>query len=111
MEFSTRPLTQSGKKQPYATASRGKRMAEYSNTQSTSKDRSSSRGVDSIQRLSRASSVEGSFVSIVGNTSEEDEEINHKVGRKSLRDKNLPKGTLPATSLKPSMLPCKKIWK
>ncbi|KAF8927643.1 hypothetical protein BGZ58_010249 [Dissophora ornata] len=112
--LSKRPPTQSGKKQPYAAASRGKRMAEKSSVQSASKARSVSRGIDTLddaQNLSGSSSVEGSFVSIVGNTSDEDEETNHKADRKILREKNLPKETLPTASLKPSVLPCKKVWK
>ncbi|KAF9184435.1 hypothetical protein BGZ50_003718 [Haplosporangium sp. Z 11] len=105
---------QPGKKQPYSTASRGKRMAEHAHQKLRSKDRVIRHGVemmDDIQNLSGASSVEGSFVSIVGNTSDEEEEMSHRAGRRPLRDKNLPKETLPVASLKPSVLPCKKVWK
>src|SRR5690554_3784798 len=105
---------QSGKKQPYSTASRGKRIAERTHQKQRSKDRVIRHGVemmDDIQNLSGASSAEGSFVSIVGNTSDEEEDMSHRTGRRPLRDKNLPKETLPAASLKPSVLPCKKVWK
>ncbi|KAG0365194.1 hypothetical protein BGZ54_006780 [Gamsiella multidivaricata] len=105
---------QPGKKQPYAAASRGKRMAEHSNADPVSEGHSTTQPLDTleeVQNLSGASSVEGGFVSIVGNTSDEEEETNHKNGRRILREKNLPKETLPTSSLKPSVLPCKKIWK
>ncbi|KAI1293068.1 hypothetical protein EDD11_008515 [Mortierella claussenii] len=106
--------TQSGKKQPYAAASREKRMAEHSSAKSLSKNRLVAQGLDlqeDLPDLSRSSSVEGSFVSIVGNTSDEEEELHHKTDRKLLREQNLPKETLPAASLRPSVLPCKKVWK
>ncbi|KAG0210690.1 hypothetical protein BGX31_001853, partial [Mortierella sp. GBA43] len=100
--------------QPYTAASRGKRMAEQ--TKSSSRDRSTVRSreaADDTQHISGSSSVEGSFVSIVGNSSDEDDESGHKTssGRAS-RDKSLPKGVLTATlSSKPTALPCKKVWK
>ncbi|KAF8980230.1 hypothetical protein BGZ46_004488 [Entomortierella lignicola] len=108
------PNSQSGKKQPYAAASRVKRMVEQSKSKSSSKDRipqPSTDIPDDSQYLSASSSIEGSFVSIVGSTSDEDDDHNPKATRKLLREKNLPKEIFPVSSLKPSALPCKKIWK
>ncbi|KAF9209910.1 hypothetical protein BGZ59_009893 [Podila verticillata] len=95
-------------KRPYAAASRGKRIAETLSPKS--KDRSG-RNASGPDHVSGSSSVESSFVSIVGNTSDEEEEYSQKSDRQALREKNLPKETLPAASLRPSMLPCKKVWK
>ncbi|KAF9351924.1 hypothetical protein BGX26_010159 [Mortierella sp. AD094] len=108
------PASQSGKKQPYAAASREKRMGEQSKSKSVSKDQTPQRSMHTLedpQALSRSSSVEGSFVSIVGNTSDEDDDLNQKTTRRLLREKNLPKEVFPVASLKPSVLPCKKAWK
>ncbi|KAG0356008.1 hypothetical protein BG005_005055 [Podila minutissima] len=100
-------------KRPYSAASRGKRIAEtLSPKQSlSSKDKSGKQASGPERHVSGSSSVESSFVSIVGNTSDEEEEYSQKTDRQALREKNLPKETLPAASLKPSMLPCKKVWK
>ncbi|CAO3574439.1 unnamed protein product [Mortierella alpina] len=106
--------SQSGKKQPYATASRERRMTEQSGHKQRSKDRIDRHAVDPMdesQNLSGSSSVESSFVSVVGNTSDEEDEAHHRMGRRLLREKNMPKETLPVASLKPSVLPCKKVWK
>ncbi|KAF9110110.1 hypothetical protein BGX27_006765 [Mortierella sp. AM989] len=108
------PNTHFGKKQPYAAASRGKRMVENSKSKSVSNDLTPQRSTDILddsQNFSGSSSVEGSFVSIVGNTSDDDDDVNQKTARRLLREKNLPKETFPAASLKPSVLPCKKAWK
>ncbi|KAF9088939.1 hypothetical protein BGX23_007009 [Mortierella sp. AD031] len=108
-----RPLPpQSVKKQPYAAVSRGKRI-DNSNLKA-SKDRPARFGndiLDDSHNLSGSSSVEGGFVSIVGNTSDEEEEASHRADRRLLREQNMPKETLPVASLKPSVLPCKKVWK
>ncbi|KAF9408739.1 hypothetical protein BGZ94_002210, partial [Podila epigama] len=105
----------SGKRQPYSAASRGKRIAEAASPKLPSTERSGTHmtgaGGEKYGQVSGSSSVESSFVSIVGNTSDEEEEYRQRTGRQSLREKNLPKKTLPAASLKPSMLPCKKVWK
>ncbi|KAF9286581.1 hypothetical protein BGZ68_002767 [Mortierella alpina] len=108
------PPSQSGKKQPYATASRERRMTEHSGKKQRPKDRIGRRAVDPMddsQNVSGSSSVESSFVSVVGNTSDEEDEADHRMGRRLLREKNMPKETLPVASLKPSVLPCKKVWK
>ncbi|KAF9563889.1 hypothetical protein EC968_004658 [Mortierella alpina] len=112
--FAKRPPlpSQLGKKQPYATASRERRMTEHPDQKQRPKDRR--RAVDPVddsQNLSGSSSVESSFVSVVGNTSDEEDEADHRLGRRLLREKNMPKETLPVASLKPSVLPCKKVWK
>ncbi|KAF9132521.1 hypothetical protein BGW39_011873 [Mortierella sp. 14UC] len=108
-----RPVpSQSGKKQPYAALSRGKRI-DHSNLK-TAKDRftrAENDTQDDSNNLSGSSSVEGGFVSIVGNTSDEEEEASHRADRRLLREQNKPKETLPVASLKPSILPCKKVWK
>ncbi|KAG0258448.1 hypothetical protein BGZ95_004982, partial [Linnemannia exigua] len=108
-----RPVpSQSGKKQPYAAISRGKRI-DHSNLK-TAKERlarSENDTLDDSNNLSGSSSVEGGFVSIVGNTSDEEEEASHRADRRLLREQNMPKETLPVASLKPSILPCKKVWK
>ncbi|KAG0082842.1 hypothetical protein BGZ93_002183, partial [Podila epicladia] len=100
-------------KRPYSAASRGKRIAEtLGHKQSlSSKDKLEKQASGPERHVSGSSSVESSFVSIVGNTSDEEEEYIQKTDRQALREKNLPKETLPAASLKPSMLPCKKVWK
>ncbi|KAG0021299.1 hypothetical protein BGZ82_011355 [Podila clonocystis] len=100
-------------KRPYSAASRGKRIAEtLSPKHSLSfKDKSGKQESGLERHVSGSSSMESSFVSIVGNTSDEEEEYSQKSDRQALREKNLPKETLPAASLKPSMLPCKKVWK
>ncbi|KAF9435278.1 hypothetical protein BGZ76_006575 [Entomortierella beljakovae] len=106
------PSSQSGKKQPYAAASRGKRIADLP------KFKTSTAGQPLLninnhddQHLSGASSVEGSFVSIVGNTSDEEDNTSENPPRKIQRDKNLPKEVITAISPRPSILPCKKFWK
>ncbi|KAF9907458.1 hypothetical protein EC991_010922 [Linnemannia zychae] len=104
--------SQPGKKQPYAALSRGKRI-DHSNLKTT-KDRftrSENDTLDDSNNLSGSSSVEGGFVSIVGNTSDEEEEASHRADRRLLREQNKPKEILPVASLKPSILPCKKVWK
>ncbi|KAF9914284.1 hypothetical protein BX616_008607, partial [Lobosporangium transversale] len=104
----------SEKKQPYTAASRGKRMANYSASESLSKKRSTSHTLESqddLQNISRSSSMDGSFVSILGNTSDEEGESFHETERRVLREKNLPKETFPTVSLRSSALPCKKVWK
>ncbi|KAF9321582.1 hypothetical protein BG003_000897 [Podila horticola] len=100
-------------KRPYSAASRGKRIAETLGPKQSlsSKDKSGKQASGLERHVSGSSSVESSFVSIVGNTSDEEEEYSQKSDRQALREKNLPKETLPAASLKPSMLPCKKVWK
>ncbi|KAK3807874.1 MAG: hypothetical protein J3Q66DRAFT_85774 [Benniella sp.] len=108
-------LAQASNKQPYAAASRGKRMGEHSNAKTNPKDRTSQRtrdAPDDAQHMSGSSSVEGSFVSIVGNSSDDDDESSQKASGKVLREKSS-KGTLPATTLpsKQTVLPCKKVWK
>ncbi|KAG0379138.1 hypothetical protein BGX24_001601 [Mortierella sp. AD032] len=108
-----RPMpSQSGKKQPYAAISRGKRI-DHSNLK-TAKERfarSENDALDDSNNLSGSSSAEGGFVSIVGNTSDEEEEASHRADRRLLREQNMPKEILPVASLKPSILPCKKVWK
>ncbi|KAG0064989.1 hypothetical protein BGZ89_008686 [Linnemannia elongata] len=108
-----RPVqSQSGKKQPYAAVSRGKRI-DHSSLKAA-KERPARAGNDTLDdshNLSGSSSVEGGFVSIVGNTSDEEEEASHRADRRLLREQNMPKETLPVASLKPSVLPCKKVWK
>lgn len=110
---SKRPTpSQSGKKQPYAAVSRGKRI-DHSSLKAA-KERPTRAGNDTLDdshNMSGSSSVEGGFVSIVGNTSDEEEEASHRADRRLLREKNMPKETLPVASLKPSVLPCKKVWK
>ncbi|KAG9064081.1 hypothetical protein KI688_003260 [Linnemannia hyalina] len=110
---SKRPVPfQSGKKQPYAAVSRGKRI-DHSSLKAA-KERPTHAGNDTLDdshNLSGSSSVEGGFVSIVGNTSDEEEEASHRADRRLLREQNMPKETLPVASLKPSVLPCKKVWK
>ncbi|KAG0297846.1 hypothetical protein BGZ96_004497 [Linnemannia gamsii] len=107
---SKRPVPpQSGKKQPYAAISRGKRI-DHSNLK-TAKEHAGNDALDDSNNLSGSSSVEGGFVSIVGNTSDEEEEASHRADRRLLREQNMPKETLPVASLKPSVLPCKKVWK
>ncbi|KAF8943790.1 hypothetical protein BGZ47_005050 [Haplosporangium gracile] len=108
-----RPVSsQSAKKQPYAAVSRAKRI-DHSNLKAA-KERPTLAGNDTLDDshvLSGSSSVEGGFVSIVGNTSDEEEEASHRADRRLLREQNMPKETLPVASLKPSVLPCKKVWK
>ena len=108
-----RPVaSQSGKRQPYAAVSRGKRI-DHSSLKAA-KERPTRAGndiLDDSHNLSGSSSVEGGFVSIVGNTSDEEEEASHRADRRLLREQNMPKETLPVASLKPSVLPCKKVWK
>ncbi|GJJ68504.1 uncharacterized protein EMPS_00850 [Entomortierella parvispora] len=103
-----RSSTSIGKKQPYAAASRGRRMAENASGSPGPKDHSLQRRAD---RHSGSSSLETSFVSIVGNTSDEEEERIQRSDRRHQRENNLPKEILPVPSLKPSVLPCKKLWK
>ncbi|KAF9579306.1 hypothetical protein BGW38_004491, partial [Lunasporangiospora selenospora] len=104
-----RSPSQSGKKQPYTTASRYKRISELSAPKTVPNDGSSPhRSLDSHgdrQTLSGSSSVEGSFVSIVGNTSDEDDTDTGPIRQ---RQQNLPQPTMPP---KPTVMPCKKVWK
>ncbi|KAF9933346.1 hypothetical protein FBU30_005750 [Linnemannia zychae] len=102
---------QSSKKQPYAAASRGRRIDHSGKSSKDRQSRGEGDALDESQNLSGSSSVEGGFVSIVGNTSDEEEEASARGNRRLLREQNKPKETLPATSLKPSVLPCKKVWK
>ncbi|KAG0048578.1 hypothetical protein BGZ83_006462 [Gryganskiella cystojenkinii] len=102
------------KKQPYATSARGRRMADHASGLSDSKDRTTFRQIAIArdpQGRPGSSSVETSFVSVVGNTSDEEEETSKKADRRHQRENDLPKATLPVPSPKPSAMPCKKLWK
>jgi len=89
-------------------------MAENTGSPSGAKDLPIQRRLDRTKAPeghSGSSSLETSFVSVVGNTSDEEEERTQRSDRRHQRENNLPKEILPVPSLKPSALPCKKLWK